>query len=365
MKVLVVGGTLFNGLALVRHLVDVGHDVTILNRGKTEAELPAGVKRLYADRTDAAAMREALGTAEFDCVQDMSAYHPEDVELMIELLADRVGHYIFASSTVIYAAAKLLPITEEYPVERGAAQIEYGLHKILCEDILFEAFRDGGFPASVAAFSMVFGPRNGIPDREQRMFSRLVAGRPVLIPGDGTTIGQVCHVDDQARALGLMMGRKETLGKRYNLTGSDYFTAEGYVDTIAEVLGLEARKLFVPPAVMDDLWDGRLQLDAGGATRVAIDVRPTGGADAGREFLGLRFKLAQLVQRLAPNIHRWNANVCFGIERLRADTGWIPEISFPAAVMDTWDWYQREGIGEKIDFDFSFEDDIVRLVEAS
>ncbi|MGI9624206.1 MAG: NAD-dependent epimerase/dehydratase family protein [Acidimicrobiales bacterium] len=362
MKVLVVGGTLFNGLALVHQLVAEGHDVTILNRGKTEAVLPPGVKRLFADRTDGEAMRSALGNTEFDCVQDMSAYHPEDVEMMIELLTDRVGHYIFASSTVIYAASDLLPITESHPVERDGNQIEYGLHKILCEDRLFEANRDRGFPASVAAFSMVFGPHNGIPDREQRMFTRLAQGRPVLIPGDGTTLGQVCHVDDQARALSAMMGRADTIGKRYNLTGADYFTSEGYVDTIAAAMGVDARKVFIPSDVMDDLWDGRLQIEAGRATKVAIDVRSSDTAASERAAMGLRFKLAQLVQRLAPNIHRWNANVCFSIDRLRVDTGWSPALDFPAAVEDTYRWYEDSAVSASADFDFAFEDDLVQLV---
>lgn len=365
MKVLVVGGTLFNGLALVHHLVAEGHDVTILNRGKTQAELPGGVKRLFADRTDPDAMRAALGSAEFDCVQDISAYHPEDVELMVQLLADRVGHYIFASSTVIYRATNRLPITEQHAVDRGADQIEYGLHKILCEEILFDAHRDVGFPASVAAFSMVFGPRNGIPDREQRMFARLLAGRPVLIPGDGRTIGQVCHVDDQARALALMMGNPTTYGKRYNLTGADYFTSEGYVDTMAEVVGVQPNKVFIPAPVMDDLWDGRLSLEPGAPTAVAIDVRPSGDGDAERERMGLRFKLAQLVQRLAPNIHRWNANVCFSIDRLRGDTGWVPQLDFPAAVADTYSWYRDADLATKREFDFGFEDDLVRLATRS
>lgn len=365
MRVLVVGGTVFNGLALVHELVAAGHDVTILNRGKSEAVVPRGVKRLYADRTSVEEMRAALGSLEFDCVQDMSAYHPEDVEMMIDLLSGRVGHYIFASSTVTYSATHRLPITEDHPVERGGSQIEYGMHKILCEDLLLAAHRDQGFPASVAAFSMVFGPRNGIPDREQRMFARLLAGRPVLIPGDGTTLGQVCHVDDQARALTLMMGREATLGKRYNLTGRDYFTSEGYVDTIAQVMGVEAAKTFIPAPIMDDLWDGHMSIDGGLPTRVAIDVRSSDEAAAERSRLGLKFKLAQLVQRLAPNIHRWNANVCFSIDRLRADTGWTPAIDFSAAVADTYEWYRREGLYESAPFDFAFEDDLIAAVEAS
>ena len=54
-----------------------------------------------------------------------------------------------------------------------------------------------GFPATTVPFSMVFGPHNIVPDREQRMFTRILSGRPVLIPGDGTSVGMVGHVDDQ------------------------------------------------------------------------------------------------------------------------------------------------------------------------
>ena len=142
MKVLVMGGTQFNGLALVHELVRAGHDVTILNRGKTEAPLPRSVRRLIGDRTDHERLREVFRDEEFDCIQDMSAYHPEDVELMIELFRGRTGHYVFASSTMIYAPSGVLPIGEDHPVDRSDRQNEYGMHKLLCEDILV---REGDF----------------------------------------------------------------------------------------------------------------------------------------------------------------------------------------------------------------------------
>ena len=37
-----MGGTRFNGLALVQELVKWGHEVTVLNRGQSEARLPRG-----------------------------------------------------------------------------------------------------------------------------------------------------------------------------------------------------------------------------------------------------------------------------------------------------------------------------------
>jgi nucleoside-diphosphate-sugar epimerase len=359
MKVLVMGGTQFNGFALVRELVRTGHDVTILNRGKTEAPLPRSVRRLICDRTDPSAMNETLAGLDFDCIHDISAYRPEDVQGMVELFRGRCGHYIFASSTVIYAASDRLPFTESHAVDRSDAQNEYGLNKLLCEDILVREHRENGFPGSVVAFSMVFGPRNIIPDREQRMFMRLYQGRRVLIPGDGTTVGQVGHVDDEARALCAMMQNPKTFGRRYNLTGGDCYTDEGYVDTFAEVVGVVPEKVFIPAETMEDLWAGRIEV-SGGPIQVNVDIRSKQD-ERGRHL----FQLQRLIQRLAPHLHHWNRSVFFSIDQLKQDTGWRPEYTFQSAALQTWEWMQHEGLHETRDFDFGFEDDLLARLEAS
>ena len=361
MNVLVMGGTQFNGLALVHELVAHGHDVTILNRGLSPASVPAAVKRLTADRTDTAAMRKVLGGLEFDCIHDVSAYRPEDVELMLELFRDRTGHYIFVSSTVIYAASALLPIGEDHPLDRSERQNEYGLNKIAAEDLLLREHRERGFPASVVALSMVFGPNNILPDREQRMFARLLQGRPILIPGDGTTIAQVGFVDDQARAMRMLMGVPETFGRRYNLTGGDYFSAEGYVDLFAATLGVEAHKVFLPAPLMDDVFTGRQAIQP-----VAIQSRADTRTRAAPNPRALnQFLCSMLVQRIAPHIHHWNRNVVFAIDRLREDVGWTPEVAFPEAVSRTWEWYKGEGLDRSQEFDFSFEDALLERVRAA
>jgi nucleoside-diphosphate-sugar epimerase len=357
-KVLVLGGTQFNGLALVHELARAGHDVTVLNRGKSEGALPEGVRRRLADRTDPASMKAALGSDDWDCVHDVTAYRPEDVAFMIERLRGKVGHYVFVSSTVIYAASDLLPIHEDFPVDRSPRQNEYGRGKLLCEDLLVRAHGEDGFPATTVALSMVFGPNNILPDREQRMFVRLLTGRPVLIPGDGTTLAQVGYVADQARALRLLMENSRTFGRRYNLTGADSFTAEGYVDTCARVLGVSPNKIFIPAPMMDDLFDGRLPVRP-----VEVQARvDTRGRERANPVERNRFLLSMLVQHIAPHIHRWNRNVLFGIDRLRRDVGWEPEVDFPGAVERTYEWFQREGLAEKRAFDFSFEDQILAFV---
>lgn len=357
MKALVMGGTQFNGLALVKELVKTGHEVTILNRGQSKAEVPRRVRRLYCDRTDPARLRGILGGEDFDCVFDISAYRPEDVELMAEIFRGRIGHYIFASSTVIYAASRILPIREDFLLERGDDQNEYGTNKILCEDILMREYRERNFPASIAAFSMVFGPNNIIPEREQRMFVRIARGRPVLVPGDGTTVQQVGHVFDEARALRMMMLQPSTFGRRYNLTGGDCYTDEGYVDTFAEVIGTVPEKIFVPPAIMDDLFAGRIDIH-GNSIDIQIDIR----TDERSQRDARLFQLQRLMQRIAPNIHGWNSSVWFSIDQLKRDVGWTPEFTFETAVEQTWKWMREAGLDESRSFDFSFEDELIARI---
>src|ERR1051325_4591419 len=100
MRLLVIGGTLFLG----RHIVDAalagGHNVTLANRGKTNAELYPSVARVVIDRDGDIS---ALNTGEWDAVIDTCGYFPRHVRPIAELLADRVGHYTFVSSVSVYA----------------------------------------------------------------------------------------------------------------------------------------------------------------------------------------------------------------------------------------------------------------------
>jgi nucleoside-diphosphate-sugar epimerase len=352
-----MGGTQFNGLALVHELAASGHDVTILNRGQSPADLPLGIHRVYADRTDASQMRDVLAGVDVDAVIDVSAYRPEDVELMIEIFRGRIAHYIFISSTVIYAASDLLPITEDHLVERTPIQNEYGINKLLCEDILVCEWLENRFPGTVVAFSMVMGAGNILPDREQRMFQRLRNDRPILIPGDGTTVQQIGHADDQARALRMLLAQPISFGQRYNLTGGDYFTQEGYVDTFGQIVGKTPEKVFIPASLMDDLWEGRIELDLPTA-QAKVDIRSKQKID---RLLVNRFMLTMLVQQIAPHIHRWNRHAIFSVEKLRRHVGWEPELSFARATERTYRWYVSSGLAETQSFDFGFEDQLLGL----
>jgi nucleoside-diphosphate-sugar epimerase len=66
-----------------------------------------------------------------------------------------------------------------------------------------------------------------------------------------------------------------------------------------------------------------------------------------------------LIQRLAPNIHHWNDSTFFSVERLWEDVGFRPAYTFEAAVEHTYDWFRREKLSESLQFDFSWEDNLL------
>jgi len=366
-KVLVMGGSAFNGRSLVEVLVAAGHAVTVCNRGRTPIDHPAGVKALVADRSDPESMRSALAGTEWDCVIDMSAYHPEDVGLMVELFTDAVGHYIFISSTVTYAQADPASpgaMTESSPDDRGPNQFEYGMHKLLAEDLLIAAHQEQGFPGTTVPFSMVFGPHNALPGREQRMYSRMILGRPILVPGDGSTRGVVGQVSDQSRALEAMMGVSESFGKRFNLTGDDPHDDNRYVQTFAEVVGVTPEVVHIPADLMDQLWDNEVTLTPPDETRVSMDIRPT--RDAVHPVMPHRhkFPLANIIQRLQPSIHRWSSDTVFSVDAMKALTGWTPEYTFDQAVEHSYQWWSGTDLHNTVVQDWIYEDEILAMVRA-
>jgi nucleoside-diphosphate-sugar epimerase len=330
--------------------------VTTFNRGISEAVLPRGVRRLYGDRTNREQLFDMMRKEDFDVVQDISGYTIEDVQPLFNAFKGRIGHYIFAGSTVIYADTKILPIRETHPLDEGPRQGDYGKNKITVERWLFGQYRENGFPATVMSFSMVFGPNNNSAEREQRMFSRLLAGRPVLIPGDGTAMGQIGHVDDEAVALRMAMMNPKTFAKRYNVTGKDYYTDEGYVDTFAEIVGVEPQKVHIPPQLMDDIWDDRITLE--GST---VQLRAPRQGVQPQTQSNMRF-MNGLLQRLNAQLHRWNQNTVFSIDALRKDIGWEPDYTFVTAVEQTYDWFRREGLEKERNFDFGWEDNVLEMI---
>jgi len=193
-----------------------------------------------------------------------------------------------------------------------------------------------GLPGEHRAVLHGLRPNNFLPDREQRMIMRLLLGRKILIPGRGTTLNQMGHVEDLARGLRMMMGNPRTFGLRYNLTGKDYYTDEVYVDLHAEALGVEARKVFVPAEVMDELWK-----EIPGSRSVTEVSTPTYSPPAaGAVRVSGASSIFAITAR--PFIHT-GMQIVVQHRPLRAHTGWEPEYTTRSRSRSVR-WFRQEGM---------------------
>ncbi|MDP6979934.1 MAG: NAD-dependent epimerase/dehydratase family protein [Myxococcota bacterium] len=242
MKALVLGGSQFVGLHTVRELVARGHDVTVLNRGKTETILPEGVDRLVADRRDAESMKAALESKSWDAVFDVSGFimvaMGSAMTDLIDLLDGNVGAYVYTSSIMAYAPTGVCPWTEDLPtVDEGPNT--YGGFKKVYEEALLERHAQSGFPASIVRPAAIYGPDNNIYDMEMSYFLRLLRGLPIILPHDGLVTGSYGHVDDLCRAMVDMATHPKAAGEVFNIT-AEGVTANEYVSVLSEVVGKPA-----------------------------------------------------------------------------------------------------------------------------
>lgn len=100
MNVLVIGGTRYFGIYLVRELLAQGHNVTIATRGNVKDGFGESVSRIIFERTKADSVKKALSGKFYDVVYDNIAYCSNDVKYVLDVI--KCSKYIIMSSASVY-----------------------------------------------------------------------------------------------------------------------------------------------------------------------------------------------------------------------------------------------------------------------
>lgn len=249
MKVVVVGGTGNISTSIVRRLLEVGHDVTCVNRGVT-AGAPAGVQTIVVDRHDTERFESAIQAGRFDAAIDMIAFTPDDVRSSLRAFRD-VGHVIHTSTvTVLGETFDWLPVTEDHPVR---PTVPYAAAKAEAERLYLEAHFATGFPVTIIRPSTTYGPKRALRQIgiDSTWVSRIRAGKPILKVGDGRATHHLLHVDDAALAFVGALGRERCLGQTYHLVHPQHTTWDAYHGAMMRVLGREVDQVGVPSDALE------------------------------------------------------------------------------------------------------------------
>jgi nucleoside-diphosphate-sugar epimerase len=297
-NILVIGGTRNIGYQLVQSLLERGgYQVTMLNRGMGEDDLPESVYRLRADRTNAQQMRRALLAKSFDAVVDFVLFNGREAETILELLKGRTEHYIWISSGQVYLVrediarpfkesdydGRLLPAPK--PNTYAYEEWQYGIDKRAAEDTFA---RDDSFPYTSLRLPMVNSER----DPFRRLYGyilRLKDGGPLLVPEKPNYPLRHVYGLDVVNAIIRLI--ETGMGKRgaYNLAQDETVTIDEFLHLLAKVKGVPAPRIvrkkakeleaggFLPDcSPFSDVWmselDNTLSKEALGITYTPLET---------------------------------------------------------------------------------------------
>lgn len=304
MKILVIGGTKFVGRHIVEAALAHGHDVTILHRGLSGAELFPSSEHLIADRDEDLSLLEGR---RFDATIDVSAYLPRQVRSMAAALGDRSGHYVYVSTVSVYDKPLGRGYDESSPLLPAAAEdVEeitndtYGPLKVTCEQVATELFGD---QLTIVRPTYVIGPWD-YTRRFTSWVERIAAGGQVLAPGAPQDPTQMIDARDMADwIIGLV--EAHTFGVFHAVSPSSNYTFGEMLNDVVVAAGppgtsltwVDTEWLLAQGVTYDDfpLWAG---------DDPAIDVMtadPAAAVSTGLRPRSIRQSSAEIVAHIAAH----------------------------------------------------------------
>ena len=279
MRILVIGGSVFFGRAIVSEALRRGDEVTTFNRGISGVDVP-GVEAVRGDRTVTADLQHLAHGRRWDAAIDVCGFVPDVVGESARILSGHSDAYAFVSSISVFRDWPAHPVDESSATHRcspdaGPDDGDYGELKAGCERAVQEGF-DGR--VLLLGPGLILGPHENV-GRLPWWLRRVARGGAVLAPGDPAVEMQVIDARDIA-AFGLNQLHAGTEGRFLTSGPPGNTTFGGWLADCVAVTRSDAELVWVPDDVLAEhhveMWT-ELPLwlpaspDTAGAWRASVD----------------------------------------------------------------------------------------------
>jgi len=324
MKVLVTGGTGFTGKALVRRMLDEGHEVVALDckEGYKTAEIHAwGAQLVLGSITDPGAVERCMrgvqvvhhvAAAFRELNVPRSHYHEVNVEGTRNLLQSALEHgvrkFVYCSTCGVHGNVDHPPGGEDAPIQPADY---YQQTKYEAEPIVLD-YVTRGLKATILRPAAIFGP--GDTGRYRMIFRQLKRGWFPMF-GSGQVLYHPLYIDNFLDAFVLAMEEDKGVGQAYLIADDAYVTIEELVRRSARAMGTDARFLHLP------VWP----LVAAGYLVEAV------------------CKPFQIEPPIHPRRVDWYRQTrAFRIDKARRELGYEPRVGLDEGLRRAAQWYEQE-----------------------
>lgn len=246
MHTIVIGGTGHIGSYLVPRLVDAGHQVTVITRGKRQPYRSDGrwrdVKVVHLDR------KELEKTGEFapriaemnaEVVIDLICFNLESCRQIVEALRGKVQHFLHCGTMWVHGTCEESPVTEQAARRPMGA---YGIRKEEIERYLMAEARRDGFPATVLHPGHIVGrgwwPINPAGNLSAEPWLKLATAQELILPNFGLEVLHHVHADDVAQAFEKAMTHwASSCGEAFHVVSPASMSLRGYAQSVARWFG--------------------------------------------------------------------------------------------------------------------------------
>jgi UDP-glucose 4-epimerase len=257
-RIIVTGGAGFIGSMLVRHLLQAGADVHVVDNlinGKRENLADIDSARLHLHRVDIRdneSMRQLMeGTHlvyHLACLGVRHSIHSPienhevnataTLNLLISARDAGVERFVYTSTSEVYGTARYVPMPEDHPTYPMTV---YGSSKLAGECYTRAFWETYQYPTTIVRPFNSYGPRSHhegdsgevIP----KFLLRAMADKPMMIFGDGEQTRDFTFVDDTARGIMLAGLAEEAIGQTINIGSNHEITINELAERIRKVTG--------------------------------------------------------------------------------------------------------------------------------